>query len=150
MKPGTKVKMGSHFKQALMANNCYEHIQEFGNCVGIVDGLADYGDEKGPEVDVRWQPSNLRYSYHPDELEVQLDCCLICEEMITPSSGLCTVEFGYGSRYDQLGCGGDNMIDKLLACSIVEAYICDDCFEKKAHLFNGFDVTVKSEKTRVV
>ena len=46
-----------------------EHVAEFGDCVGIVQGLTDYGSRQGPEVDVRWQPSNLRYAYHPDELE---------------------------------------------------------------------------------
>jgi hypothetical protein len=56
------------------------HVEEFGDCVGIVDGPmdlnnckpgdADYDPTKrGPWVDVLWQPSNLRYAYLPDELE---------------------------------------------------------------------------------
>lgn len=46
------------------------HIEEFGECEGVVQGLTDYGSQKGPEVDVRWQPSNLRYAYHPSHLEL--------------------------------------------------------------------------------
>lgn len=56
------------------------HVEEFGDCVGIVQGPTDYNQcaptdagydpaKIGPEVDVRWQPSNLRYAYHPSELE---------------------------------------------------------------------------------
>jgi len=57
------------------------HVEEFGDCVGIVQGLMDYNNceptdaaydpsKTGPEVDVRWQPSNLRYAYHPSDLEL--------------------------------------------------------------------------------
>jgi len=57
-----------------------DHIEEFGECIGIVAGPMDLnnvpvGDPTydpthvGPWVDVRWQPSNLRYAYLPDELE---------------------------------------------------------------------------------
>lgn len=35
----------------------------------VVEGPVDYEDSKGPEVDVRWIPSGLRYGYHPEELE---------------------------------------------------------------------------------
>lgn len=52
------------------------HVEEFGECTGVVLGLTNYNnhfeefdDSKvGPEVDVRWQTSNLRYAYHPDNL----------------------------------------------------------------------------------
>lgn len=57
-------------KAHMATSGSWEHIAEFGSCVGIVDGLLDYGTQKGPEVDVRWQPSNLRYGYHPDDLEI--------------------------------------------------------------------------------
>lgn len=57
------------------------HLEEFGDCVGVVDGPTDFNNRKpgdpdydpekvGPCVDVRWQPSNLRYMYDPDELEL--------------------------------------------------------------------------------
>jgi len=56
------------------------HIEEFGESVGVVDDLTDYNNcgpsdptydlrKLGPEFDVRWQPSNLRYSYNPEDLE---------------------------------------------------------------------------------
>ena len=68
MKPGTRVRMSARLKSMLIPGSA-EHVAEFGDCVGIVQGLTDYGSRQGPEVDVRWQPSNLRYAYHPDELE---------------------------------------------------------------------------------
>ena len=56
------------------------HVEEFGDCVGIVQGPTDHNDceptdsaydpsKIGPEVNVRSQPSNLRYAYHPSDLE---------------------------------------------------------------------------------
>lgn len=42
------------------------HVREFGTCIGIVSGQAVLGY---PEVDVYWQPSNLRYAYHPKYLK---------------------------------------------------------------------------------
>lgn len=96
LQKGDRVKMTSALK-AKMRGQCLpeehvdlsddgclrcstDHIEEFGECTGIVDGLLDYnnvppGDpaydllKVGPEVDVRWQPSGLRYGYHPDDLE---------------------------------------------------------------------------------
>jgi hypothetical protein len=55
------------------------HVAEFGECEGVVLGPTDYNNAKpgesgydsakvGPEVDVRWEPSRLRYAYDPDEL----------------------------------------------------------------------------------
>lgn len=68
MTPGTKVRMSDEHKQQLIVNDCNDHVEEFGECVGVVEGLVDWNGHKGPEVDVRWQPSNLRYAYHPDSL----------------------------------------------------------------------------------
>lgn len=69
MKPGTRVKMSEQFKQLLTQNEAAEHVKEFGHCIGVVEGLTDYGTQQGPEVDVRWFPSNLRYAYLPDNLD---------------------------------------------------------------------------------
>jgi hypothetical protein len=55
----------------LIKNGCSDHALEFGKCTGVVIGPVDYGSQLGPEVDVRWWPSNLRYSYQIDEL---VDC----------------------------------------------------------------------------
>lgn len=55
------------------------HVEEFGDAVGVVYGPADYNNcdpedpqydatKIGPEVTVVW-PENLRYHYHPDDLE---------------------------------------------------------------------------------
>lgn len=79
MKPGLRVRMGEALKEEFRRNDCAGHVKEFGECIGIVEGLVDYnneGDEpydplkRGPEVNVRWQPSGLRYGYHPDFLKV--------------------------------------------------------------------------------
>lgn len=60
--------MSEELKRKLRASGSGEHVDEFGECVGVVQGLLDYGSQQGPEVDVRWQPSNLRYGYLPEEL----------------------------------------------------------------------------------
>ncbi len=85
MKAGTRVKMSETLKAKLRgkcvpgkhlgelmeegADDCMlcstAHLNEFGDCEGIVIGPM-YPDWE--EVDVRWQPSNLRYGYHPDDL----------------------------------------------------------------------------------
>jgi hypothetical protein len=76
---------GKHFCPADEDGDCLEcstvHVEEFGDCIGIVQGPTDYNnvpqchpdysqDKVGPEIDVLWQPSNLRYAYHPDDLEL--------------------------------------------------------------------------------
>ncbi len=68
MEKGTRVRMTAALKAKLGGDSC-RHVREFGACIGVVQGLVDFGKQKGPEVDVRWQPSNLRYGYLPEELE---------------------------------------------------------------------------------
>lgn len=71
--------MTDAFKKLSMVNSS-AHIKEFGNSVGTIIGYADYNncnpsDSKydlnkvGPEVEVRWDPYNLRYIYPIDALE---------------------------------------------------------------------------------
>lgn len=80
MSPGTKVRMSEKLKHGMRRNGSAAHVAEFANSVGIVQGFTDYNNCKpddpnydpakvGPEVDVRWQPWNLRYAYHPDDLD---------------------------------------------------------------------------------
>lgn len=92
MKPGTRVRMSEDLKTLLRGecgklgrhieeppysdDGCMacssEHVEEFGDCIGIVIGLTFYmTNVSGPEVDVIWQPSNLRYAYDPDMLVIQ-------------------------------------------------------------------------------
>jgi hypothetical protein len=68
MRPGTLVRMSARFRTALRSNGSRQHVSEFGGCVGVVTGLLDYGDQMGPEIDVRWIPSYLRYAYEPCHL----------------------------------------------------------------------------------
>jgi len=78
MKAGRIVRMSDRCKAELRANGSAAHVDEFGDCIGIVEGLLDYNNageprdpaKIGPEVDVRWQPSALRYGYHPEHLQV--------------------------------------------------------------------------------
>lgn len=75
--PGTRVRMSAALQER-MREHSPDHIAEFGDCVGRVEGPVDYNtpgtaydpSKLGPEVDVRWQPSNLRYGYYPEELVV--------------------------------------------------------------------------------
>jgi len=89
MVPGTKVRMTAAGKTMLQANSdrvqryrddadheTLSNVEEFGDCIGIIAGPTDYTGSEcqikqlGPEVDVRWQPSNLRYAYLPEHLEI--------------------------------------------------------------------------------
>ncbi len=67
---GTVVRLTAACKAAHLANDNAEHVEEFGDCTDVVQGLTQYGASEGPEVDVRWQPRGVWYSYHPDQLEV--------------------------------------------------------------------------------
>jgi hypothetical protein len=89
MSPSCKVRMlgkclpGNH-EDGFSIEDCINcsmgHIDEFGDCVGLIEGFVDFNDvdrehpdwlpnRVGPEVNVRWQPSNLRYAYHPEDLD---------------------------------------------------------------------------------
>jgi CMP/dCMP kinase len=76
MKPGTRVVMSAQLKRDLVAAGSGEHVAEFGECIGIVDGPTDYNEaggadpaKIGPEVNVRWQPFGLRFGYLPEGLQ---------------------------------------------------------------------------------
>ncbi len=73
IKKGDTVKMSAEIKQMLIDNDCKAHVDEFGECVGVVEDPVDFNndgendpDKIGPEVNVRWKPSNLRYGYLPE------------------------------------------------------------------------------------
>jgi hypothetical protein len=65
MKPGDLVRMSEKLKATLRQNDSIEHVKEFGECTGVVEGPAFCNC---PELNVRWKPSGLRYAYHPDLL----------------------------------------------------------------------------------
>jgi hypothetical protein len=67
MKPGTKVKMSEELKHGLIEMKCKAHVDEFGDCIGIVEDKAWIDDDA---VNVRWQPSGLRYMYSPETLVI--------------------------------------------------------------------------------
>lgn len=56
---------------ALSSEDCWgcssAHCNEFEDSIGVVEGPVQEGS---PEVNVRWEPDNLRYGYHPDDLDV--------------------------------------------------------------------------------
>ena len=91
MKPGDRVRMTESYKTAMRGTckhrtdeveTCFkcssDHIDEFGDSIGVIEGLLDYNNKGethdpskvGPEFNVRWLPNNLRYGYHPDDLEL--------------------------------------------------------------------------------
>lgn len=73
MKKGTIVKMSESCKTQLINNNCKDHVDEFGECEGVVIGPMFPEVENCEDVDVRWKPSNLKYGYSPDQLEIISD-----------------------------------------------------------------------------
>lgn len=69
-KPGSLVRMSAELIRCLEHESA-EHVAEFKDCIGVVMGLTQWGPGTvGPEVDVRWQPMNLRYAYAPELLEL--------------------------------------------------------------------------------
>lgn len=74
--------------------------------------------------------------------------CLVCEKelnfddstLLVEDAGFLYLEFHYGSRHDM--CIGweskprtDDLLDVNLDGKRIEAFLCDDCFENKRHLF---------------
>ena len=83
--------------------------------------------------------------------------CLICEKQVNmlneynlDGAGEIIVSFGYGSNHDQIGVPDltpQKRMDVLLSSDTIKSVICDSCFEKKEHCFNGYNVrTTLSEK----
>ncbi len=61
--------MSRSLMRRLRKNGSGAHVAEFGGRCGVVMGLVDYGNGvEGPELDVRWLPSKLRYAYAPWDL----------------------------------------------------------------------------------
>lgn len=59
------VKMSDDFKNQ-PHDGIIDHIKEFGNCIGKIIGYTF--DDTEDYLDVRWEPSKLRYGYHYNEL----------------------------------------------------------------------------------
>lgn len=75
IKTGDKVKMSEDSKKSLIENGCKDHVDEFGDCIGIVEDLVDFNNYNEndiskivPEFNVRWYPSKLRYGYLKENL----------------------------------------------------------------------------------
>lgn len=87
VKKGDRVRMSEELKAMLMGGctpkkykgpidaefgciNCSEeHLKEFEDYIGMVGELVECSlSQKGPEVNVRWEPSGLRYAYLPEHL----------------------------------------------------------------------------------
>jgi hypothetical protein len=68
---GIRVRLSAAIKKRCWNTHSRAHIIEFRNCTGVVEDYVDWGSgHVGPEVNVRWHPSTLRYAYHPKDLEV--------------------------------------------------------------------------------
>ena len=65
---GDRIKMSDELKKSLIENDSKEHVEEFGDCEGIVESwmFPDLKDVK--DVNVRWKPSGLRYGYNINSL----------------------------------------------------------------------------------
>lgn len=68
MKPGDRVRMTAAVKEGLRRNGSARHVHEFGKCSGVI---IDQFEQGTPIAwNVRWQPSNLRYAYLEEYLEL--------------------------------------------------------------------------------
>ena len=95
---GDKVRMSVSCKEGLIDNGCGEHVNEFGYCVGVVEDFVNLNNNGendinkiGPEFNVRWMPSNLRYAYLPEHL---VKVGEVKEERITYDCKVCGKPFG--------------------------------------------------------
>jgi len=98
--------------------------------------------------------------------------CLKCEKEMEPEEyctdhqpnggGELRARFNYGSRHDQ-GIGfvepkndkedsndPDKRVMAILGCTIVRAYICDECFKKNIHLFEGWKEEQKWSEEKII
>jgi hypothetical protein len=75
LKKGDRVKWTEAYTRRLYLRS-RQHRAEFMGQVGVVEDLCKWGEERGPEVNVRYFHSNffgkskngLRYSAHPSDL----------------------------------------------------------------------------------
>lgn len=63
------VRMSRSLKVGMRANGNGEHIDEFGGCTGEVIGPV-WPNHPELEVNVQWKPSNLRYAYLQEDLDL--------------------------------------------------------------------------------
>ncbi len=107
-----------------------------------------------------WQDSNYPINEHhvacpkhPSNRTMEKVHCLLCDKELdyepgpdhtgcVYDGGFMLVSFHYGSRNDQCPSAmpAENDLDKMLNCDEIEAFICDDCFEKKFKKMRGYDV----------
>lgn len=81
------------------------------------------------------------------ENELEVDC-----DTIVNDGGWMNIDFGYGSKFDydrNASLGAEDEVGKLLQCNEVRAYICDECFERKFKLCEGYDTSLP-ERYRVL
>ena len=75
LRKGDLVMMTKDLKTIMQLNGSGEHVKEFGECVGLVDGLTNNNNDGeydlykiGPEVEVYWLPHMIRFAYMPRHL----------------------------------------------------------------------------------
>jgi len=86
--------------------------------------------------------------------------CLLCQKSMNEDgdgfiSG-CTMylHFGWKSRYDDApGLPPPGVVltpaERLAICREVVAYLCDECYEKNYHLFEGYDIISTRPKRKL-
>lgn len=80
------------------------------------------------------------------ELEYDEHCQCVYE------GGTAQLDFSYGSKFDMwdviaIRHKKDDRLKRLVNCDIIEAYICDKCFDKKKDRCAGF--VVEQDRRRV-
>ena len=68
-KVGDRVKMSGDLKSSLTFGGSDDHVEEFGECTGVIDSDVEGRGTVSPVIDVRWEPSGLRFGYDPRLLE---------------------------------------------------------------------------------
>lgn len=69
MDPNALYRMTERLKLLLFALGHAGHVDEFGGCVGVLEGEVGDDGPAGPRAFVRWLPSQARHAYLPEHLE---------------------------------------------------------------------------------
>jgi len=120
--------------------------------------MAEHCKQK--QIKIREDGSQMMETIKEEKGEVS---CLICDKNLEYDEHGCVYDggslqlsFGYGSKFD-LCCNhrepfpeNATQLDKLCFCDQIEAYICDECFEKKADKIKGFMISKETKRERKV
>jgi hypothetical protein len=153
----------SREQQEAFISDLYEKVRSVMDCECLMWGREDL-----PVGDKVLTEHHVHCPKHPSHAKEKVNC-LVCDKVLeyepgtnhrggVMDAGFMLVSFHFGSRHDQ--CHGfhgrkdlrndKNPVNQLLACDEIEAFICDDCFEKKFDKMKGYDIKRHEDRIKKV